>query len=206
MSKKSNVLTRDEREAMELLNKLTKKARNELSEFWDANHNQFKQNKVALKEVLKKAIREDKNGDKEEMFNFFWTKIQEVKNQQRAKKNPKGLEINESFINELVVVATLSGNYRYIENLGEKIGYERLINNGKTYRVMLEADSAVQIPPPMNGSCKSCLYPNAVAASVRLSGSTVRSSRRPVAVTPSPCPKSAIARSNHALRKSFGAR
>ena len=45
--------------------------------------------------------------------------------------------------------------------------------------------SAVHNPPPMIGSCRSCLYPNACVAQVLDSGSTARSSSNPVAVTPS---------------------
>jgi hypothetical protein len=41
------------------------------------------------------------------------------------------------------------------------------------------------------------LYPKIFAAIVRFSGSTVRNSKSPVAVTPVACPNSAIAHSNH---------
>jgi len=145
MKNKDNiVMTKDMREAEELLQKLTNKEKANFTEFWKKHENQMRLNKVAIPEFLKQAIRDNNK----EMFVFLWEKSKEknislgraitpVKTKNKGLKKDLGKE--GGLVSELVLVAVVSNNSRFIDYLSQKIGYKEVINEGITFKTMLEA-------------------------------------------------------------------
>jgi len=136
MKNKDNiVMTKDMREAEELLQKLTNKEKANFTEFWKKHENQMRLNKVAIPEFLKQAIRDNNK----EMFVFLWEKSKEknislgraitpVKTKNKGLKKDLGKE--GGLVSELVLVAVVSNNSRFIDYLSQKIGYKEVINEG----------------------------------------------------------------------------
>ena len=127
MKRKNRIAkTRDQKDAEQLLIKLTNKAKRNLSEFWENNKQQFIYNNIAIEEAIKMSV----NKNSQEMFGFFWNKALEIR---------KDLLKSALFIKELVEIYIRIDDIGFMECLLKHIGFSKLINQGKAFYVILNS-------------------------------------------------------------------
>lgn len=124
--KNEKAKTRDQKDAEQLLMKLTNKAKRNLSEFWENNKQQFIYNNIAIEEAIKMSV----NKNSQEMFSFFWNKALETR---------RDLLKSALFIKELVEIYIRIDNIEFMDCLLKHIGFSKLINQGNAFCVILDS-------------------------------------------------------------------